>query len=82
WAEWCGPCRMLSPMVDQVADAFAGRAKVVKVNVDQAPHAAQQNGVRSIPTLVFYKDGRPVDSVVGAVPRAQIEAKLNALLAD
>ena len=75
WASWCGPCRMLSPVVDQIAEETTG-VKVGKVNVDEEPELARQFGVMSIPTLVVMKDGKPVDTKVGAQPKAAILAML------
>lgn len=72
WAEWCGPCKMLSPVVDQVAEENAG-IKVCKLNVDDAQDIAIQYGVMSIPTLIVFKDGKAVDQSVGVVPKAAIE---------
>ena len=80
WATWCGPCRMLSPRVDAVAEKYAGKAVVAKCNVDDCEEIAAQFGIRSIPTLVFFKDGKPVDRTVGAVSAAEIEEKLSQLL--
>lgn len=78
WAEWCGPCRMVGPHVDAIANEFEGKAVVGKVNVDQHPSIAAQFGVRNIPTIVFLKNGELVDKVVGAVPKEQLEEKLTA----
>ena len=75
WAAWCGPCRMLSPVVDQIAEETTG-VKVGKVNVDEEPELARQFGVMSIPTLVVMKDGKPVDTKVGVQPKAAILAML------
>src|SRR5262245_58467713 len=68
WAVWCGPCKMIAPYVDAVASDYEGRVKVMKVNVDEEPDIAQKYGIMSIPTLLFFKDGKVVDQVVGAVP--------------
>jgi len=73
WAAWCGPCRMLSPVVEEIADEYAGKVKVGKVNVDEEGQLAMQFNVSSIPTLVVFKDGKAVDSSVGVVPKASIE---------
>ncbi len=81
WAEWCAPCRAVSPVVEELAGEYAGRAKVVKVNVDEHQELAQRFGIMSIPTLLFFKDGREADKIVGAVPKAAIEKKLQNLLA-
>ena len=80
WATWCGPCRMLSPTVDEIAEEYEGRVTVAKCNVDDAGDIAMQYRVRNIPTLVFLKNGEMVDRTVGVVSKADIEAKLNALL--
>ncbi len=72
WAPWCGPCRMVAPVVDEVAQLYEGQMKVVKVNTDENPNVASQYGVRSIPTLMIFKGGQRVDMVVGAVPKATL----------
>ena len=77
WAEWCGPCKMLSPIVDQVASELAGKLKVAKLNVDESPDLAGQFNVMSIPTLIVFKKGEPVDQFVGAMPKDKLLAKLN-----
>ncbi|MCJ8281913.1 MAG: thioredoxin [Rivularia sp. ALOHA_DT_140] len=69
WAPWCGPCRMVAPVVDEVAGEYEGQVKVVKLNTDQNPTVASHYGIRSIPTLIVFKGGRQVDTVVGAVPK-------------
>lgn len=80
WAEWCGPCKAIGPMLDQLSDEVAGQAKVVKVNVDNARNLAVQYGVRSIPFLLFFKNGEIKDQIVGAnVSKEQLKAKLLAL---
>jgi thioredoxin 1 len=76
WAEWCGPCRMVSPIVDELASEYADRVKVGKVDVDENQGIAQRFNVRSIPSILFFKDGEHVDTVVGAVPKAQLEQKI------
>lgn len=76
WADWCGPCRMLSPVVEQLANQYAGKVKFGKVNVDEQPQLAMSYGVQSIPTLVLFRDGRAVNSSVGVVPKEQIETML------
>ncbi|MEL6440778.1 MAG: thioredoxin [Cyanobacteria bacterium J06621_8] len=72
WAPWCGPCRMVAPVVDEVAEQFEGQIKVVKLNTDENPNVASQYGIRSIPTLMIFKDGQRVDMVVGAVPKSTL----------
>ncbi len=69
WAEWCGPCRQLGPVIEQLADDFQGRAKVFKLNVDENPNTPAQFGIRGIPTVLFFKDGKMVDQLVGNHPK-------------
>ncbi len=80
WATWCGPCRMIGPIVEQIATEVAGKAKVGKVDVDSNNGLASAYNVRSIPTLVFIKDGQVVDTIVGATSKDAIMQKLNALI--
>ena len=80
WAPWCGPCRMLAPVIDELAKDFEGKAKICKVNTDEEGDLSAQFGVRSIPTLVFLKDGQVVDQLVGAQSKQAIADKLNSLL--
>lgn len=80
WATWCGPCRALAPVVEEVASEYEGKAEIVKCNVDDCEEIAAQYGIRSIPTLIFFKDGKAVDRLVGAVPKSEITAKIDALL--
>lgn len=72
WAPWCGPCRMVAPVVEEVAEQFNGQIKVVKVNTDENANVASRYGIRSIPTLMIFKDGQRVDMVVGAVPKTTL----------
>ena len=74
WAEWCGPCRMIGPVVDQSATEHAGRIRVAKLNVDENPAAASRYGVRSIPTLMLFKGGHPVATHVGSLSKSQLDA--------
>lgn len=76
WAEWCGPCRMLSPIVDELATELQGKLKVAKVNVDEAPDVAQRFTIMSIPTLLVFKNGEAVDMIVGAMPKVNLLAKI------
>ncbi|GAB6158976.1 thioredoxin [Desulfotomaculum varum] len=80
WAAWCGPCRAIAPIIDQLSAEFAGKVKIGKVNVDENRDLAQQFGVMSIPTLIFFKNGQKVDQVIGFTSKADLEKKLNALL--
>ena len=80
WATWCGPCRALAPVVEELAHEFAGKAVVGKCNVDECDDLPMNFGIRSIPTLLFFKNGQVVDRIVGAAPKADIAARLNALL--
>ena len=73
WAEWCAPCKALTPVVEEIAKAYAGRVQVGKMNIDDHPAAAGQYGVRAIPTLLLFKDGQPVDQVVGLVSKAKLD---------
>ena len=75
WATWCGPCRMIAPILDQLAVEFAGKVKVTKLDVDNNQQTTVKFNVRSIPTLLFFKDGKLVDQVVGAVPKTALAAK-------
>ncbi|VTR96714.1 thioredoxin [Tuwongella immobilis] len=78
WAPWCGPCRMLTPIIDRLADQFAGKAKVGKLNVDENSALATRYGISSIPRILVFKGGeQPVDSVVGVVPEAKLATMLN-----
>ncbi len=76
WAEWCGPCRLIAPFVTELADDFAGQVRVGKVDVDANTSTSMRFGVRSIPSVLFFKDGQHVDTVIGAVPKAQLAQKI------
>src|SRR2546423_8111027 len=75
WAEWCGPCRMVGPIVEEISKEYEGKAIVGKVNVDHNPNISMEFGIRNIPTILFFKNGQVVDKQVGAVPKAQLAAK-------
>lgn len=77
WAPWCGPCRMVAPHVEALAEEFAGKIKVVKLNTDESPVTASRYGIMSIPTLMVFKAGEKVDQVVGAMPKPKIAEMLN-----
>lgn len=76
WAVWCGPCRIVAPIVEQLADEYAGKVTVGKLDVDSNQRTATQFNVRSIPTILFFKEGKVVDQVIGAVPRAALDSKI------
>lgn len=80
WAEWCGPCRMIGPFVEQMSQEFEGKAVVGKVDVDNNPGVASRFGIRNIPTVLFFKNGQVVDKQVGAVPKNTLVSKLEALI--
>lgn len=80
WAPWCGPCRMLTPVIDELANDFDGKAKICKINTDEAQDLAVEFGVRSIPTLLFIKNGQVVDQMIGAQSKVAIADKINSLL--
>ena len=80
YADWCGPCKMIAPLVEELAKDYEGKAKVVKLNVDESMDSAQKYGVMSIPTLIFFKDGKEVDRVTGALPKESMAEKLEALV--
>jgi len=80
WAPWCGPCHMVSPILDQLASEYAGRVKVAKLNVDENPATASQYAIRSIPTMLFFRNGKFVKNLVGALPRGEIERHLKSIV--
>jgi len=80
WAPWCGPCRMVAPVVDEIAEQYDGKVKVVKLNTDENPGIAGQYNIRSIPTLMIFKNGQRVEQVVGAVPKATLATTLEKFL--
>ena len=80
WAEWCGPCRMIGPIIEEMAGEYEGKAIIGKVNVDHNPGVSAQFGIRNIPTVLFVKNGEIADKSVGAVPKQQLTSKLDALI--
>ncbi len=80
WAPWCGPCRMLAPIIDQLAEEFDGKAKICKVNADEEQELATKFGVRSIPTIFFMKDGEVIDQIIGSASKQAFTDKINSLL--
>jgi len=80
WASWCGPCKAIAPMVDEIAAEFSGKIKVGKINVDDNPKTPGKFGVRGIPTLIMFKGGEAVDQVVGAIPKSQLEEMINKVI--
>jgi len=80
WAVWCGPCKMIAPFVEELAGEYQGKAKVGKVDVDNNPNISTTYGIRSIPTILIFKDGKIVDQIIGAVPKQALAQKLDAQL--
>ena len=77
WAPWCGPCKMIAPIIDELSVELQDKMKIAKINVDESPQLAGQFNVMSIPTLLIFKEGKPVDQIVGAMPKEKLLAKLN-----
>ncbi|MCI6217977.1 MAG: thioredoxin [Helicobacter sp.] len=82
WAPWCGPCKMLAPVIDKLAENYDGKAKICKVNTDEQTALSQKYGIRSIPTIFFMKDGKVVDQIIGAVSEAALSQKLDNVLSS
>jgi len=80
WAEWCGPCRIIGPSIEELSNEFAGQVEIGKLNVDDNPETAEAFGIRNIPTILFIKNGQVVDKQIGAAPKAAIAAKVQSLL--
>ncbi len=80
WAEWCGPCRMVSPLVEELAEEFDGKVEIGKLNVDENVDTPNEYGIRNIPTILFFKDGKLVDKQVGAAPKSALKSKVEAIL--
>ena len=82
WADWCGPCKMIAPVVDELADEYEGRFAFAKLDVDSNPQTAMQFGIRSIPALLLFKDGKVAENVIGAVPKAVLKKKIDKVLEE
>ncbi|MCS7254746.1 MAG: thioredoxin [Armatimonadota bacterium] len=82
WAPWCGPCRVMAPIVESIAERYQGKVKVAKVNVDENTELAIRYSIMSIPTLLFFRDGQVIDKIIGLVPEREIEERLNKLLGE
>ncbi len=80
WATWCGPCKIVAPVVEELAQEYAEKVNFAKVNTDENPDLASRFNIRGIPTLIFFKDGKVLDQVVGAVPKAQLKSKIDSFL--
>ena len=80
WAAWCGPCRMVAPVVEELSEEYDGRVNFVKLDVDQSPQIASRYGIMGIPTLIVFKDGKPVSNIVGFRPKAELKQSLDAAL--
>lgn len=80
WAPWCGPCRSIAPIVDELAGEYAGKVGFAKVNVDECPKVATEYGIRSIPTLLIFKDGKPATQIVGLRPKAELKRQIDSVL--
>ena len=80
WAEWCGPCRLIGPLIEELAEEYAGKVEIGKMNVDENSDTPNEFGVRNIPTVLFFKDGKLADKVVGAVPKAKLQEKIQSIL--
>lgn len=81
WAEWCGPCKMIAPALEEISAEYAGKVKIAKLNIDENPELAAQYGVRSIPTLMLFKDGQVADTKVGAAPKTALSAWIGGAVA-
>lgn len=82
WAVWCGPCRMIAPMLEELAGEYDGKVQFAKLNVDENPGISMKYAIRSIPTLLVFKNGEPVDQIIGAVPKREVQKRVDAVLAE
>ncbi len=82
WAVWCGPCQMIAPIIEELAVEYSGKVKVCKVNTDESPEMASRYQIMGIPTLIFFKEGKPIDKIVGAASKKQFQEKIDTLLAS
>ena len=82
WAVWCGPCRMIAPILEELAGEYDGKVQFAKLNVDENPGVSMKYAIRSIPTLLVFKDGEPVDQIIGAVPKREVQKRVDAVLAE
>ena len=80
WADWCGPCWIMNPILEEIAQDYRGKVKVGKLNVDENPKATSRHGIRSIPTLIIFKNGKPVDKIIGAFPKSHISKSIEGIL--
>jgi len=80
WADWCGPCKMVGPVVEELAKEYKGKVKIAKLNVDQNREVTSRYGIRNIPTMIFFKDGKVVDTIIGAYPKSFLEERIKSLL--
>ena len=81
WAPWCGPCRMVAPILEKLSSTYTGKLNICKLNVDESPKTATKYNVMSIPTMIFYKAGKPVDTIIGAMPESALQQKIEDVLA-
>ena len=81
WAPWCGPCRMVAPVIEKLSSTYTGKLNICKLNVDESPKTATKYNVMSIPTMIFYKAGKPVDTIIGAMPESALQQKIDDVLA-